>query len=128
MLTALGFDIKGVFDTVMEKRLTGRLWEQNILLLIIRWITSFLTDRKAAIQLDGYIRSQEKVCIGVPQGSPVAPILFMLFTTLLFKLFFLTAREPGVVIRGYVDNGLLTCRAKKKELLAIKIVAAFQKV
>lgn len=41
---------------------------------------SFLTDRKAAIRLDGHIGSQEKVNIGVPQGSPVVPILFILFT------------------------------------------------
>ena len=65
------------------------------------------------------------MCIGVPQGSPVAPILFMLFTAPLFKLFSLIAREPGVAIRGYVDDGLLTCRAKKEEFLAIKIAAAF---
>ena len=98
VLTALAFDIKGAFDTVMKKRLTARLWEQNIPLPIIRWVASFLTDRKAAIRLDGHIGSQEKVCIGVPQGSPVAPILFMLFTAPLFKLFSLTARGPGVAI------------------------------
>lgn len=68
------------------------------------------------------------MCIGVPQGSPVAPILFMLFTALLFKIFFLIAREPGVAIRGYVDDGLLTCRAKKEEFSATRIAATFQKV
>ena len=128
VLTALAFDIKGAFDTVTEERLTARLWEQNIPLPIIRWVASFLTDRKAAIRLDGHIGSQEKVCIGVPQGSPVAPILFTLFTAPLFKLFSLTAREPGVAIRGYVDDGLLTCRAKKEEFSATRIAAAFQKV
>ena len=49
ILTALAFDIKGAFDTITEKRLTARLWDQNIPLPIIRWVTSFLTDRKAAI-------------------------------------------------------------------------------
>ncbi len=38
------------------------------------------------------------------------------------------AREQGVAIRGYVDDGLLTCRAKKEELSAAKIATAFQKV
>ena len=88
---------------------------------------SFLTDRKAAIRLDGYIGSQGKVCIRVPQGSLVALILFVLFTAPLFKLFSLAAREPGAAIQGYVDDGLLTCRAKNEEFLATKIAAAFQK-
>lgn len=128
VLTALAFDIKGAFDTVTEKRLIARLWEQNIPLPIIRWIASFLTDRKAAIRLDGHIGSQEKVGIGVPQGSPVAPILFMLFTAPLFKLFSPTSREPGVAIRGYVDDGLLTSRAKRGELSVLKVASAFEKV
>lgn len=74
ILTALAFDIKGTFDTVTEGRLTKRLWEQQIPLPLIRWVASFLTNRKAAIRLDGYTGIQEEVQIGVPQGSPVAPI------------------------------------------------------
>lgn len=52
----------------------------------------------------------------------------MLFTAPLFNLFSFKAREPGVAIRGYVDDELLTCRAKKEEFSATKIAAAFQKV
>lgn len=66
--------------------------------------------------------------IRVPQSLSVALILFMLFTAPLFKLFSLTAKEPGVPIRGYVDDGLLTCQAKKEEFLATRIAAAFLKV
>ena len=80
ILTALAFDIKGAFDAVTKERLTERLWQQNIPLSLIRWVASFLTDRKAAIRLDGQTGDQESIQIGVPQGSPVAPILFMLFT------------------------------------------------
>lgn len=63
ILTALAFDIKGAFDTVTEKRLTKRLWEQKILLPLIRWVASFLTNRKAAIRLDGYTGIHEEVRI-----------------------------------------------------------------
>lgn len=53
-------------------------------------VMSFLTDRKAAIRLDGHIGSQEKVNIGVPQGSPVVPILFILFTAPFVQALFST--------------------------------------
>ena len=68
----------------------------------------FLTDRKAAIRLDRQTRSQESVQIGVQQGSPVAPILFMLFTAPLFKLFSNEKKKAGIYIRGYVGDGFLT--------------------
>lgn len=35
VLSALAFDIKGVFDTVTEKRLNKRLWEQKMPLPLI---------------------------------------------------------------------------------------------
>lgn len=57
VFTALASDIKGVFDTVMEKKLSVCLWKQNISLSIIRWIAAYFTEKKAAIQLDDHIRS-----------------------------------------------------------------------
>lgn len=87
VLTALAFDIKGAFDRVTAKRLVKRLYDQNIPLEHIRWVASFLHSRSAAIRLDGYIGEAKPVQIGVPQGSPAAPILFMLFTAPLFKIF-----------------------------------------
>ena len=68
--------------------------------------------RKAAIRLDGQTKSQESVQIGVTQGSPVALILFMIFTAPLFKLFSNKKKEAGISIRGYVDDGLLAARHK----------------
>lgn len=86
VVTALAFDIKGVFDRVTDGRLIKRLWQQNIPLPIIKLVASFLNDRTAALRLDGETGDQESVKIGVPQGFPVAPIHFMLFTTPLFKI------------------------------------------
>lgn len=53
VVSALAFDIKGVFDNVSRNRLIKRLWDQKISLSLIRWTNSFLTQRTAAIRLDG---------------------------------------------------------------------------
>lgn len=76
ILTALAFNIKEAFDRVTEKRLIQRLYKQNILLPLIPWVSTFLSDRCAAIRLDGHIGNQEPIQIGVPQGSPALLILF----------------------------------------------------
>ncbi len=128
ILTALAFDIKGAFDEVTKERLTERLWQAKIPLSLIRWVAFFLTDRKAAICLDGQTRSQENVQIGVSQGSPVAPILFILFTAPIFNLFSNEKKEAGISTRGYVDDSLLTTRHKSVQTSVSRIALAFKKV
>ena len=128
MVTALAFDIKGAFDRVTDARLVKRLWEQGILLTMIRWVASILNNRTAALGLDGETGDQEPVKIRVPQGSPVAPILFMLFTVPLFKILTKEDKNAGIKIRGYVDDGLLTSRAQKEKISVAKVQETFIKV
>ncbi len=120
MLTALAFDIIGAFDRVSEKRRVQRLWEEKIPLPLIRWVSCFLTELKAAVRLDGHTGVQESIEIGVPQGSPVAPILFTLFTAPMFRLFMGRNKKVGLAIRG-----LLTVQAKNESYSATAIQAAF---
>lgn len=87
-----------------------------------------MNNRTAAIRLDGRTGDQEPVKIGVPQGSPVAPILFMLFTAPLFKLFQGVNRVAGLTIRGYVDDSLLTVSATSENTSTEIIQSAFGKV
>ena len=128
VVTTLAFDIKGAFDRVTDARLIKRLWEQNISLPMIKWVASFLNDRTAALRLDGETGDQEPVKIGVQQGSPVAPIIFMLFTAPLFKILTKEDKIAGVKIRRYVDDSLLTSRAPKEDISTAKIQETFAKV
>ena len=127
-MTVLAFDIKRVFDKITNTWLIKRLWEQGIFLPMIRWVALFLNDRIAAVRLDGEIGDQEPVKIGVSQGSPVAPILFILFTAPLFKKITKEEKNAGIKIRDYVDNGFLTARASKKVTNATKIQETFAKI
>lgn len=127
-MSALAFDIKGAYDRVTDRRLIQRLWEQGTPLSLIRWVVSFLNNRTAALRLDGETGIPEPVKIGVPEESPVAPILFMLFTASLFEIPTKEEKRAGLRIRGYVDDGLLTCRAKDESLSTAKVQLAFCEV
>ncbi len=87
-----------------------------------------MKDRKAAIRLYGQTDEQEPIQVGVPQGSLAAPILFMLFTASLFKLFFYGNKKPWLAIRGYVDDGLITASAKTEKDSILKTQAVFLEV
>ena len=58
----------------------------------------------------------------------MALILFMLFTTPLFKLFSNEKKEVGISMRGYIDDSFLTARHKSIQTSVSKIALAFKKV
>ena len=82
----LTLDVKGAFDTVLPGRLVLRLrtqgWPDNL----VRWVASFATGRTVSIRLDGELGPPTDIQCGLPQGSPVSPILFMLYLAPLFRL------------------------------------------
>lgn len=75
----LTLDVKGAFNAVLPGRLICRLREQGWPHSLVQWIASFATDRKARIRLDGSIGALASLDWGLPQGSPISPILFMLY-------------------------------------------------
>ncbi|KAI0992026.1 hypothetical protein K3495_g16160, partial [Podosphaera aphanis] len=94
----LTLDVKGAFDAVLPGRLVRRMREQGWPDCLVRWVGSFATDRSVHIKLDGETGPPQQVDCGLPQGSPVSPILFMLYISPLFRL--------GNVHRrfGYADD------------------------
>ena len=46
---------------------------------LISWTQSFLTDRLVELVIDGFTNPRQKVKSGIPQRSPVSPILFLIY-------------------------------------------------
>lgn len=47
---------------------------------LVRWIKNFCSDRSAAILVNGILSSSRNLPqAGIPQGSPLSPILFLFF-------------------------------------------------
>jgi ribonuclease HI len=101
VVTMLTLDVKGAFDAVLPGRLVQRLRQQGWPGKVVRWVASFLTQRSAALRLDGETGPVFPVPSGLPQGSPVSPILFMLFIQPLFFLGDLVRRRARL---GYADD------------------------
>lgn len=65
--------------------------------------------------------------IGVPQGSSIALIFFILFIFLLFKILTKEERRTGIKTCGYVDEGFFKAKALNENATKTKIQAMFTK-
>jgi hypothetical protein len=83
----LCIDIKGAIDYLFRQRLLQTLKQMRLNPAIIRWTDSFLTDRLASLSFDAEFKLMSPITTGIPQGSPVSPILFLLYLQLLFIQF-----------------------------------------
>ena len=46
---------------------------------VIKWVESFLNDRKQKVTVNGTESKNHKVTSGIPQGSVLGPILFVIY-------------------------------------------------
>ena len=72
-------DFAKAFDKVDHKILLHKLQNIGIQGKIYNWIKNFLKDRKQKVIVDGEASEPETVKSGVPQGTVLGPILFLLF-------------------------------------------------
>ncbi len=72
-------DYAKAFDKVDHKLLIRKLRLYGIHPKLVKWIESFLCNRKQAVTVDGQLSFLALIISGVPQGTVLGPILFLIF-------------------------------------------------
>jgi hypothetical protein len=98
------FDIRGFFDNVNHSRMTAILENLGYPPELVHWSAAFLHDRKVRLSFNNCMSEERGQLIGVPQGSPLSPVLSITHTSsLLAKMKGWNNSSLGM----YVDDGIL---------------------
>jgi hypothetical protein len=77
--SALSLDVASAFNNVSYERLIHNLRKRKIPELLIRWTEDFLRERTTELRLGDYTLKSSNVNAGIPQGSPLSPILYLFY-------------------------------------------------
>ncbi len=72
-------DLEKAFDKVPHQRLLSKLQTYGIHEKAINWIKAFLTNRRQRVKINDALSDWEEVLSGIPQGSVLGPLLFIIY-------------------------------------------------
>jgi len=101
-VSTLFLDIKGGFDKVNPSSLCGILRGKGVNPYLVSWTRSFLSGRTCRLRYQGSPMIFAPVSVGTPQGSPVSPLLFVIYVSRLHS------EIPKGLTLSYVDDFGLT--------------------
>ncbi|KAF4988222.1 hypothetical protein FGRMN_9892 [Fusarium graminum] len=82
----MGLDIAGAFDNVSREMLLQILADKGLPEQFLRMMQSFLSERSTALKLPRSTSDPTLVNVGIPQGSPLSPLLFLFFAAPLLEM------------------------------------------
>ena len=72
-------DLRKAFDLVNHTILLSKLQNYGLTINTLNWIQNYLTNRQQKIIMNGISSLSKNITCGVPQGSIMGPLLFLLF-------------------------------------------------
>ena len=80
-------NLSTIFDTFDHQILLNRLCtEFGVSEKVLEWFASYLSNRSQKVTVDGVLSDRFGIDFGVPQGSCLGPLLFIIYSSKLFNI------------------------------------------
>ena len=102
-VAAVFFDIKKVFNSVPHNQLLQSLADVGVSGKLHQWFANYLSGRYQRVILNSFSSTYKPVTSGVPQGSILSPLLYIIFMNSISHI----PLSSGVKVILYADDILL---------------------
>jgi hypothetical protein len=105
-------DLSAAFDTIDHEILLTRL-ERDVGIKgnALEWLTSYLSNRSQSVVINDAVSKPQPLTVGVPQGSVLGPLLFLLY---ILPLRTIIERHQSLR-HGYADDAQLYARLSMRQ-------------
>ena len=110
----LSMDVANAFNTVSHQQLIHNLRRKKIPKWVTNWVNSVLEDQSTTLAIFQIMTEQFTVRTGIPQGSPLSPILYLFYNANLLKIY----NQPGIntgTLRFVDDVNILAYRKSTED-------------
>jgi hypothetical protein len=83
-MSVVFMDIANAFAAVIPNQYGKVCKRLGLPEILIHWFLNFLEDRTFQLAFDGKVHQEVKINAGIPQGSPVSPIMFLIYIRYIF--------------------------------------------
>ena len=102
VFSAVLMDVSGTFNNVHHARLIHNMRKRKIPPEIAQWMLSFLSNRSTHMRFNGITTESINTPTGIPQGSPLSPILYVLYNSDLLDI----PKKGKQLGLGFIDDVL----------------------
>ena len=115
-------DLSAAFDTVDHNILLSRMSKRfGITGKALQWFGSYLDHRQQRVKIDNFLSSRTTLSCGVPQGSVLGPVLYLMYTSPLGDI----VRRHGLSSHFYADDTQIYCSfTPEDQTVSVSVVEA----
>jgi hypothetical protein len=98
-------DIKGAFDHINRQQLINKIKGLGLPTCLLKWVKCFLSNRTQQLCFNNQKSDVFNINIGIPQGSPISPILFLVYVhSILLNNLPKTPAFSNILQLSYIDD------------------------